>query len=177
MNCTASECTGKHYSLGYCLRHYRRLQKRGTIEDRPGDKVDVKARIRCSIEIPIGVGCWLWTGGELYRGYGRLSISNRNKMAHVASYNEYIGPVPRGLILDHLCRTRRCVNPEHLEPVTRGVNTMRSKLTVARINADKTHCKRGHEFTEENTQLFRQSRGGRIGRNCRKCRALRSRKR
>lgn len=76
-----------------------------------------------------------------------------------------VGPIPEGLDLDHLCRVRQCVNPDHLEPVTARENLMRSPLTQASINSAKTHCKRGHEFTPDNTRIFPKS-GSRCCKTC-----------
>lgn len=86
--------------------------------------------------------CWLWRGHLTRGGYGQFE----SRVAHRAAYELFVGPIPDGLQLDHLCRVRNCVNPTHLEPVTAQENTLRSR----RI---KTACKNGHEFSEENTRL------------------------
>lgn len=96
--------------------------------------------------------CWLWTAFRR-RGYGRFTVNGRMVNAHRYSFELAGGTVPDGLVLDHLCRNRSCVNPAHLEPVTSRVNTLRG-LTPAAENANKTHCKRGHEFTPDN--IYRQ---------------------
>ena len=76
-------------------------------------------------------GCWLWTGATTPGGYGRLTVGSqidgtrRQVRAHRRSYERLVGPIPDGLDLDHLCRTPGCVNPEHLEPVTRRENIRR----------------------------------------------------
>ncbi len=98
--------------------------------------------------------CWLWTGGTS-RGsgepYGSFHPSRSVLVrAHVFAYEMLVGPVPLGLVLDHLCRVRMCCNPAHLEPVTPQVNVLRGIGPTA-INAAKTHCDHGHEFTPENT--------------------------
>jgi hypothetical protein len=108
-------------------------------------------------------GCWLWTGAKIPDGYGSFRLdSQTHELAHRFAYRTTVGVVPPGLQLDHLCRNRACVNPEHLEPVTHRENGARGN--VGRRNRDKTHCKHGHEFTSENT--------GRCGgkRYCRVCR-------
>lgn len=107
-------------------------------------------------------GCWAWMGSVVKGGYGKVCNLGRVLMAHRVSYTLIRGPIPEGLTLDHLCRTPSCVNPDHLEAVTIRVNTMRSNA-ISRINADKTHCIRGHEFTPENTHL------GSGARYCRRC--------
>jgi hypothetical protein len=109
-------------------------------------------------------GCWLWTAATDRDGYGHFSFERRTAQAHRVAYELLVGPIPEGLTLDHLCRERRCVSPEHLEPVTIGVNTLRGEAFTAR-QARQTHCKRGHEFTSENTSPQVAGRG----RRCRAC--------
>lgn len=100
-------------------------------------------------------GCWIWHGHCDRHGYGRCGRG----LAHRASYETFVGEIPAGLQLDHLCRVRNCVNPEHLEPVTMLENIRRG------FNANKTHCIHGHEFTPENT--YRKPKT--TARNCRAC--------
>lgn len=106
--------------------------------------------------------CWLWTGAKQNRGYGNY----RSKLAHRVSYERYIGPIPNGLTIDHLCRNRLCVNPAHLEPVTQYENNMRGQTVVA-INKKKTHCSNGHELSGANVKVAIRKDG--IRRVCRKC--------
>lgn len=114
-------------------------------------------------------GCWLWTQSVRGRsGYGSMSIDNRTVYAHRTSYQAFRGPIPNGKQLDHLCRVRRCVNPDHLEVVTSKINTLRSEAASA-INARKTHCLRGHLFDESNTQSYVRSSTGSVIRYCREC--------
>lgn len=111
--------------------------------------------------------CLLWAGTIDSKGYGIYRPNRRVKpqKAHRVMYEILVGPIPEGLVIDHLCRNRRCVNPEHLEPVSMHENIMRGNGTFA-VNARKTHCIHGHEFTPENTYF---KNGKHPGRQCRKC--------
>lgn len=121
-------------------------------------------------------GCWLWLGDININGYGRMyyKSGNHRKMAHRVVYESHFGPIPDGLELDHLCRTRSCVNPAHLEPVTKSVNAKRG--LTPRLNAERgkiiTHCPHGHEYTSENTYI-RENPKGWASRKCRTCARLR----
>lgn len=91
-------------------------------------------------------GCWIWQGSPSDR-YARLSGHNKygTRSGHRLSYETFIGPIPDGLTLDHGCRNTKCINPEHLEPVTQKVNLERAPTALATINAAKARCKRGHD--------------------------------
>ena len=106
-------------------------------------------------------GCWLWIAGKSV-GYGHLMLKGVHMWAHRVSYERHIGPIPPGLEIDHLCRMRACVNPAHLEPVTRGTNILRG-LSPSAINARKTHCPKGHQYDAVYPQR------GRLGRRCTTC--------
>lgn len=107
--------------------------------------------------------CWPWLGSKDTSGYGTIMWGGRRVGTHVLAYELVVGAVPEGLVIDHLCRNRACCNPAHLEPVTHRENVLRGRGPTA-INARKTHCNHGHEFTPENTYL--QQNGGR---GCREC--------
>ncbi len=113
---------------------------------------------------PLDSPCWIYRKRPTDNGYAQMRMPDgRQPTAHRAFYEHHVGPIPAGLTLDHLCRNRRCVNPQHLEPVTRGANVLRGDTLPAR-NATKTHCPRGHEYDAANTHINRQ--GGRVCRTC-----------
>lgn len=107
--------------------------------------------------------CIIWTGSRTPLGYGRFSWQGKPVYAYRFAYGVLVDEIPAGLVIDHLCRNPSCVNVEHLDPVTHKVNILRGVGSGAR-NAVKTHCKRGHEFTPENTKVTKD------GRACRACR-------
>lgn len=96
--------------------------------------------------------CWLWLG-TLELGYGRFYFGHRGQYerVHRLAYFLTVGLIEDDLELDHLCRVRHCCNPQHLEPVTHAENIRRGRTGAH--NADKTHCNRGHEYTEKNTLI------------------------
>ncbi len=119
-------------------------------------------------------GCFIWTGNLSWNGYGTLKMgykregNRRTEWAHRAAYEYFVGPIPEGLDLDHKCRMRCCVNPDHLEPVTRGENTKRGLLPgmLRAQKAAQTHCKSGHPLSGDNLKMSVS--GGRLCRACRK---------
>jgi hypothetical protein len=109
--------------------------------------------------------CWMWTAGiSTDTGYGLFSDERRSRKisAHRFSYETHKGPIPEGLELDHLCRVRRCVNPDHLEAVTHQINVLRGESPSAH-QAKRTSCVNGHPFTPENTYHIK---GHRICKPC-----------
>lgn len=108
--------------------------------------------------------CWLWTGAKNRGGYGAISKGRREGAAvvHRVVWELLVGPIPEGADLDHLCRVRACCNPDHLEPVSRAVNVARGSHRAGAPR--RTHCKRGHAFTAENSIP-----NGPNGRACRIC--------
>jgi hypothetical protein len=104
-------------------------------------------------------GCWLWTGSlnvPTPAGYGAVTITvdgrKVHRLTHRLSYVRHRGQVPEGLVLDHLCRTPQCCNPDHLEPVTQRANVLRG-VGRAAANKAKTHCLNGHELSGANVYL------------------------
>lgn len=138
-----------------------------------GTFVQMNGDSRLARSHPVGYvvcenGCWEWTGTKK-GGYGTASIlgSSKRKLAHRLVYEKMVGQIPRGLVLDHLCRNRACVNPAHLEPVTDAVNLSRGFSPTA-LNARKTHCGTcGLPLSGENL-AYRPREKYRECRNCRR---------
>ena len=117
-------------------------------------------------ELDRGTGCWNWLGTLSDKGYGLYN----HKRAHRVFYEMHIGPIADGLVIDHLCRNRACVNPAHLEPVTQAENTNRGLFGAGKLRPLASHCAHGHEFTEDNTYWLSRSDKPHPIRRCRKCR-------
>ena len=117
-------------------------------------------------------GCWLWTRCVDRDGYGIQNVEHRRRFAHRVSYEILRGPIGFGLTIDHLCRNRCCVNPDHLEPVPFAVNRARGVWGDARAKGThwRSHCQRGHELSAENLEQSELPK-----RKCKLCRRLRDR--
>lgn len=102
--------------------------------------------------------CWIWTGRLYHHGYGVFKFNKKNFVAHRVSWELVNGEIPADLQLDHLCKQRNCVNPEHLEPVTAHENKRRTR---------RSQCRRGHPFTKENILILRCK--GKTRRACKAC--------
>lgn len=128
--------------------------------------------------------CWMWSGEVNANGYGRYWVVPKEdrEVAHRVAYEALVGPIPDGMVLDHECHTRdgsctggndclhrRCVNPAHLAPVTPVENMQRG------VQARRTHCPQGHEYTPDNTYL-RKDRVNGTQRQCRACTIARARR-
>lgn len=136
----------------------KRKPSRNVFEYDPGNPY-------CDRIIKQADGCWLWTGANNGR-YG-ISVDPKTKRvttAHRVLYEHFKGPIPDGLEVDHLCRVKLCVNPDHLEPVTSKENMRRANAHPRKL---KTHCKRGHEYTPENTVINKRG-----NRHCKQCAKL-----
>jgi hypothetical protein len=145
---------GKFCSTG--CRYYK------TVAERFWKKVNKDGPIHPELGTP----CWLWMACCDKNGYGQFGIRGKTYLAHRVSYEILQRSIPEGLTLDHLCRVRHCVNPNHLEPVIKLVNTMRG-VSFGALNKQKTACKRGHPYNSTNTRI--SSKGYR---DCRKCNAI-----
>lgn len=114
--------------------------------------------------------CWIWTASLDRHGYGQFKLSGKMLRAHRVAYELMVGVIPDGLVIDHLCRNRACVRPDHLEPVAPIENVRRGE------RANLTHCRNGHPYDEVNTYVGKQYRTGTIQRDCRICRRERDRR-
>jgi hypothetical protein len=166
--CEVADCNAPRHANGYCPMHYQRWRKHGdpTISGR----LTVAERFWAKVDRRGPEVCWSWLGSRMKRKpYGQFYNGERLVLAHRFSYELLVGPIPDGLVLDHLCQNPSCVNAlAHLEPVTNGENIHRGYVAKA-----QTHCKWGHEFTPENTYVYRTGAGG-IARKCIACHELRT---
>lgn len=127
-------------------------------------------RFWSKVALPDENGCMRWMACKFRSGHALFKKDGVNQGAHRVSYELLVGPIPDGLHIDHLCRVRDCVTPDHLEPVTPAENTRRGLLSERRGSFEraKTHCRNGHPFIPEN--LVNRSRPGR---DCKICHRLR----
>lgn len=159
--CAVTECGKPSRSRGWCPEHYQKWYKTGdpnyvrpTFEQRLLGKIDFSG------------DCWEWTAVRSPKGYGHFHTRpNQLQVAHRAVWEFLIGPLDDDEELDHLCRNRGCVNPDHLEPVPGWVNNLRG-FSFSAINLGKSHCVNGHLFDQKNTYW----RPGGKGRRCVECR-------
>lgn len=158
--CDHQDCEGGVSAKGLCAYHYR---KQWASRRAAPDPSRVAGRFWSKVA-KTGT-CWLWTASQYRDGYGIFYDGITSVRAHRFAYEQTRGPIPEGLVIDHLCRVRHCVNPDHMEPVTNKVNVLRGESQIADL-ARRSHCVNNHEFTVENT--YRPPHG--YGRMCRTCR-------
>ncbi len=119
----------------------------------------LSARFTSKTRVNPVTGCHEWVAYRGRDGYGRYSVGGQMVLAHRVAYEEVVGPIPDGLVSDHLCRNRGCVNPDHIEPVTHRENVLRGfapRVVLHRAG----HCQRGH------TNIAIHTSGRRICRTC-----------
>lgn len=182
--CSVEGCNRESSKRGMCNTHYIRWRRHGDVNvvrarrygpsricEVEGCDETVLAKGKCRphyegwtpkpmfwqhVEMPGDLdGCWLWVGPDTGDGYGRCGKGTGriySASAHRRCYQMLIGDIPDGLCLDHLCRNRRCISPWHLEPVTLAENIRRGAHAW-----ERTHCPQGHEFTPENTRIYKGS--------------------
>lgn len=133
------------------------------------------ARFWAKVALPNEQGCMLWLACKGPTGYGSFGAAGANLRVHRVSYILAYGSIPDGLVIDHLCRVRHCVNPAHLEAVTQRENVRRGNLgsspasllgglATGALSRAKTHCPRGHAYSDENTYVAPLG-----DRRCREC--------
>lgn len=105
-------------------------------------------RIENSVTRVTETGCWIWEKALNHLGYARIGHNGKSRPAHRVSYEAFKGPIPEGLEIDHVCKVRCCLNPEHLEAVNRMENMRRS--SIWNVRKERTHCPKGHALTDDN---------------------------
>lgn len=125
--------------------------------------MNILTRFNAKYTIDIN-NCWVWHASKLKNGYALFTDQNgKTVTGHRWSYQQFIGLIPNGLVVDHICRNPSCVNPNHLQAISQSNNIKRSLLV--KVRSARTHCKHGHEFTPENTKYIK----GQRGRRCAAC--------
>jgi len=117
-----------------------------------------------------GNGCWTYSGHITKDGYGRIEFSQEKRiivLAHRLSFELFNGPLDLEKVIDHECMNKKCVNPGHLRQVTQKINCLENNGGFTEENSKKTHCPKGHEYSEENTRWY--IKGKRRSRSCRSC--------
>lgn len=177
MNCSIEGCERPVRTRGFCRIHYRRWLKYGDPLATAFVRGDPVARFWSHVDKAPSehAGGWLWTGETENNGYGRIFADGKKQGAHRFAYELLIGPIPKGMTVDHVCHNiddecpggvcvhRRCLFPEHLALKPLKPNILAGKGLAAE-NAKKTHCKQGHPFDEANTYLAPS--GRRVCRTC-----------
>ena len=120
-----------------------------TKSGKPRQRVHPSAGIaeRLELHTDRSTGCWIWTASTKYNGYGQMSVGGRLQLVHRVSYEAFVGPIPNGYQIDHLCRVRACCNPHHLEAVTPQANVLRSEAPGA-VALRRDLCLYGHPYAE-----------------------------
>ena len=164
--CSIEGCERSCAARGWCDLHYRRWLRNGDLEPRRILN-DALARFESKVKKGAPGECWEWQAGNSSAGYGVFLVNGSMTYSHRFAHQQFIGEIPKGFHVDHLCRNTNCCNPEHLEAVPPKENHRRGIKGVL-----TTHCPQGHEYTEDNTMV--SSKGWR---KCRACHRDRERRR
>ena len=160
--CSVDACInliGPKGARGWCTKHYQMWRLTGD----PCGSTAPSASARFWPKVNKGPGCWEWLNSKDGCGYGMFSYNGSSMRAHRWSYEALVGPIPPGMQLDHLCRNPSCVNPSHLEPVTRDENLARG--WGRRVKSGWVdHCINGHPYSAENT--YTNPKGALVCRTC-----------
>lgn len=139
--CSIEGCDGKLYGRGWCSKHYQRARRNGgdplaNGRHRKGrggwfEKVPVEDRFWSHVNFLTPTGCWIYDiGDNTATGYATTSVNGKTVRAHRWAWEHFNGPIPEGLTIDHLCRTRTCMNPNHMELVTPSENSRRCQAAL-----------------------------------------------
>lgn len=140
--CKTSDCNMSGAFRGWCRRHYDQAKAAGVFT--PRHRMSLDQRLLNMSELDDN-GCWVWSKYKEPRGYGKINVHSEPRLAHRVSYEFFVGPIPDGLFLDHMCFNRACINPDHLRVVTNKQNMehardLRSNNTTGARNVYR--CKR-----------------------------------
>lgn len=147
--CSIEGCDKPHFSRSWCKAHHARWRRNGDPlggrasnlrGQSPADRFIARRTIDEN-------GCWVISGASSPDDYPRIMVDGRQVEAHRWSYEHHVGPIPEGLVIDHLCRNPSCSNPDHLEPVTQTENVLRG-IGLTAVNARATTCLRGHSLAD-----------------------------
>jgi hypothetical protein len=178
--CSVAGCDGEAFCFGWCMAHHGRWRKHGDLRvDEPIRRLGKtpEERFWSYVQKSSKKRCWIWVGEKNRDGYGRIRVGEKKVSAHRFSYILAHGQIKKPFEIDHLCRRRDCVNPDHLEAVLHAVNVQRGEsrkfiykaIAAHQANAKKrTHCQKGHPVE----QFYIGSDGRR---RCDACRRLRYR--
>lgn len=149
--CSVEGCGKRRANSGYCWMHYHRLRRHGSLEN-PRPIIPPHTRIMAAVTVtpgPLDSDCWVCSLSISGNGYSSVMLRDprRRESSHRFMYEHRFGPIPDGLVIDHLCRVRACVNPDHLEPVTQAVNTLRG-VSLNALTIKTGLCKRGHSMED-----------------------------
>lgn len=159
--CTIDGCQKPgRYDGAMCWAHYYRVRRYGRTDPGPRARAPLHERFWRFVVRDDADKCWLWSGATDGHGYGQIGAGTRadgHMAAHRLSYEMHRGSIGPGLDIDHLCRNPLCVNPEHLETVTRGENTRRGRLfeVLKARAAARRECRNGHPRTPENIVRYK----------------------